>query len=180
MLGYQIKEPDISLKDDVMTLTWDELKDLIAYNANDVLGTKFLFSHPAYQSTFELKSQMLEDYPELIFADNGEYKPDTSKVKWNRLTTNSSSAQFASFSLCPYGKLSDIPTVSFNYPSEQKAKERCVPIKNILEETEKFINENLKPLAEASADKPWHDESVNIIDNLEKMLKLYGEIEKKN
>lgn len=180
MLGYQIKEPDISLKDDVTSLTWNELKDLVAYNANDVLGTKFLFNHPAYQSAFELKSQMLRDYPELIFADNGEYKPDESKVKWNRLTINSSSAQFATFSLCPYGKLSDIPTVSFNYPSEQKAKERCVPIKNILEETRKFIDENLKPLAEASADKPWHDESIDIINNLEKMLKLYGEIETKN
>lgn len=180
MLGYQIKEPDISLGDDVRTITWDELKDLIAYNANDVLGTRFLFNHDAYQSAFELKNQMLKDYPELIFADDGTYHPDKSRVKWNRLSINSSSAQLASFSLCPYGSLTDIPTVSFNYPSEQKAMERCVPIKNILQETQNFIDTNLKPLVDASADKPWHEESVDIVNNLEKMVQMYGDIEKKN
>lgn len=74
------------------------------------------------------------------------YKPDIdpASVRRDRLTIDSSSAQFATKALCPYGHLHDIETVSFLYPSEKKSKELGIPRVNVLEEAKKFFYEKFQ------------------------------------
>lgn len=145
MLGYQILESD-KLKPTQNTLTTlDEILDLIAYNVSDIVNLKMLFYHPTYQAQFELKLGLLHTYPELIYEQQEDvYAPDIrpEKVRKDRLYIDSSSAQFATKALCPYGHIKDIKTVSFNYPDERKAVELGIPQVNVLEETKKFF-ENL-------------------------------------
>lgn len=142
MLGYQILESD-KLKQDMDTIeNTNQLLDLIAYNVSDVVNLELLFKNDTYKSAFELKKGLLERYPELVYeCKNGKYEPDIrpEKTRRDRLIIDSSSAQFSTKSLCPYGHLHDIPVVSFMYPSERKAKELGVPRVNVLEETKKFF-----------------------------------------
>lgn len=177
-----------------------KIASLIAYNVSDVVNLKNLFHDKNYVATFKLKKQMLLDYPELIFEQQEEsyeektkqfnpktkrydldavitktrklYKPDIKpdKIKRNRLTINSSSAQLAAACLCPYGKLTDEPVVSFMYPSEKKSKELGIPRVNVLDETEKFINDRLKPRVKSA-------EGQKIIDDLYRMINMYRQIE---
>lgn len=141
-LGYQILESD-KLSQNLRRIdTLDEFLELIAYNVSDVVNLKLLFEHNAYSGPFSLKKGLLERYPELIYERiEGEYKPDIKpeKVRRDRLTIDSSSAQFATKSLCPYDHLTDIPVVSFMYPSEKKAKEMGIKRLNILDESKKFF-----------------------------------------
>ena len=144
-LGYQILESDkLSIYNNIIhNIT--ELYELIAYNVSDVVNLKELFTHPYYKSQFELKKGLLIKYPELIYEQDGDtYKPkiDKQHVRKDRLTINSSSAQFATMALCPYGYLIDDEVVSFNYPSARKAKEEGIPQVNVLEETKKFFYKN--------------------------------------
>lgn len=157
MLGYQILESDKLKQSQNQNHinTKEELYDLFAYNVSDVVNLHKLFYHKSYYSKFELKKNMLETYPELVYEQSREtevqangtvtrvYRPDTNpttrKVRRDRLTIDSSSAQFATKCLCPYGHLDDIETVSFMYPSENKAKELGIPRVNVLEETKKFF-----------------------------------------
>lgn len=142
MLGYQILESD-KLKQNMDTIeNVGQLLDLIAYNVSDVVNLELLAKHDAYMSAFELKKGLLERYPELVYeCVPNKYEPNIkpSKTRRDRLTINSSSAQFATKSLCPYGHLHDIPVVSFMYPSERKAKELGVSRVNVLDETKKFF-----------------------------------------
>ena len=141
MLGYQILESD-KLKNKTTIETIDELYDLIAYNISDCVNLGMLFEHPYYQGQFVLKRGLLKTYPELIYEKKkDEYKPDIqpSKVSKWRLCIDSSSSQFAAKALCPYGHLKDIPTVSFMYPSENKAKELGITRVNVLDEAKKFF-----------------------------------------
>jgi hypothetical protein len=142
MLGYQILESDKLSQGQDHIDTTDQLYDLIAYNISDCINLKMLFGHKYYQAQFSLKRGLLKSYPEIMYQQkNGEYAPDIrpSKVRRDRLTIDSSSAQFATKSLCPYGHLTDMPVVSFMYPSEEKSKETGVPRVNILEESKKFF-----------------------------------------
>lgn len=155
MLGFQILESNKLKEGQNHINNADELYELIAYNVSDVINLHKLFYHKTYFSKFKLKRQMLQTYPELIYEQTTEvqrlangtyaqlYKPDTNiltrKVRRDRLTIDSSSAQFATKCLCPYGHLDDIETVSFMYPSENKAKELGIKRVNVLEETRKFF-----------------------------------------
>lgn len=142
MLGYQILESDKLDDTKAVIENTDQLLDLIAYNISDVVNLELLFNHNAYKSKFALKKGLLERYPELMYERiQGQYAPDVKphKTRRDRLTIDSSSAQFATKSLCPYDHLHDIPSVSFMYPSERKAKELGVPRVNVLEETKKFF-----------------------------------------
>lgn len=142
MLGWQILESGKLKTGQDMIDDADQLYDLIAYNVSDVVNLEKLFKHKVYMSSFELKRGLLHTYPELIYEKlPDEYKPDIrpEKVRKDRLTIDSSSAQFATKTLCPYGHLKDIPCVSFMYPSERKAKELGIPRVNVLEETRKFF-----------------------------------------
>lgn len=142
MLGYQIMESDKLRPGQSVIETPEQLYDLIAYNCSDVIGLRWLFQHKLYQAQFTLKRQMLNTYPELIYAKlPDKYAPDKrpAAVRNDRLCIDASSAQFASKSLCPYGSLTDIETVSFMYPSENKAKELGIPRVNVLDECRKFF-----------------------------------------
>lgn len=142
MCGLQILESDKLGPGKSKIETTDELLELIAYNVSDVVNLDQLAKNDPYSSSFELKKGLLERYPELVYEQiNGKYKPDIrpNRVRRDRLTIDSSSAQFATKSLCPYDHLHDIPVVSFMYPSERKAKELGVPRVNVLEETKKFF-----------------------------------------
>ena len=142
MLGYQILESNKLRPGQNKIETYDQLLDLFAYNCSDVINLKKLFEHKVYQSSFALKKQMLIDYPELVYMQQKEaYAPDISptSVRNDRLTIDSSSAQFSTKALCPYGHLKDYDTVSFMYPSEAKSKELGIPRVNVLEESKKFF-----------------------------------------
>lgn len=142
MLGFQIKESSKLTSNQTIIYTLEELYDLIAYNVSDVVNEKALFHHRVYYGQFELKRGQLQEYPELIYKEKGNsYKPDISpnSVREDRLWISSSSAQFATKVLCPYGHITDIPTVSFMYPHpEQAAKLGITPV-NVLEESKKFF-----------------------------------------
>lgn len=147
MLGYQILESDKLAQGASHIDNADQLYDLIAYNISDCINLEKLFLHKTYQSQFALKKGLLQTYPELIYEKlPNEYKPDKKpeRVRRDRLTIDSSSAQFATKSLCPYGHLTDIPVVSFMYPSERIAKELGIKRVNVLEESKKFFYKNFK------------------------------------
>ena len=156
MLGFQILESD-KLSNDAHINNAEEFYELIAYNCSDCINLGKLFDHKQYKSGFNLKKGLLKKYPELVYEKlPNEYKPDIrpNKVRRDRLTIDSSSAQFSTKSLCPYGHLTDIPAVSFLYPSEKKAKELGIPQVNVLEEAKKFFYANFKnPEVRAEFDK---------------------------
>ena len=140
MLGFQILESEKLTADKTHIDNDDEFFDLIAYNCSDIVNLKGLFYHKRYISQFELKKGLLKEYPELIYAEKDHtYRPNMSCVRRDRLTIDASSAQFATKSLCPYGHLKDIETVSFLYPAKQKAEELGIPQVNVLEEARKFF-----------------------------------------
>lgn len=206
MLGCQILEPEEDLSDRKkreMTRTIEGICNLIAYNASDVLNLRTLFHHNVYASAFELKKQMLVDYPDLIYKQKTVYGPGVIKtwdpvqrkmveqksdkvktelyepgispdnVRPRRHTINSSSAQLAACCLAPYSNLTDDPCVSFMYPSAKKAKERGIPQRNILEDTENFINDRLVPIANGPEGKA-------IITKLRSVINMYRQIEGKD
>ena len=145
MMGHQILESDKLSGDKTAIETIDELFDLIAYNVSDVVNLAELFHEYAYTSAFTLKKGLLKTYPELIYRKkDDEYAPDVTpdKVRNDRLTIDSSSAQFATRTLCPYDHLTDIPTVSFDYPAQDIADKLGIPRLNVLEETKKFFYAN--------------------------------------
>lgn len=148
MLGHQIKESDKLVLNQNIIKTQDELFDLFAYNTSDVVNLPYLLEHKAYKSSFINKKGLLRDYPELIYEKKQtEYAPDIrpDRVRWNRMNIDSSSAQVTTACLCPYGHLTDIPVVSFNYPSENKAKEFGIPRVNVLDECKKFMETTYPP-----------------------------------
>lgn len=141
-IGAQILESDkLSGTGENITVTSvDELADLLAYNASDVINLETLFEHPFYQGQFELKRGLMKRYPELIYdrdidatgtydypihggkqtvkrLKSAEPVVDKHHVRRDRLKIDSRSAQFATKALCPYTPLNDIDAVSFSYPS---------------------------------------------------------------
>lgn len=179
MLGDKIMEPniDLSQKNGQSLLSDFELvKNIFAYNVSDVIRLPHLFQHKVYRAKFILKRQMLKTYPELVFNNNGQYKPDMKTLRYNRLTINSTSAQLAAGSLCPYGALGDTNCVSFNYPAEKKAEELGITVTNVLQDTIDFIETRMRPLAMKSKDP----RSMEIISSLYKVIDMYGSMEGKD
>ena len=170
MLGGQILESDKLSQDKNTLYSQEELIDLIAYNASDCINLKLvLFDHSVYQGQFSLKKKLLHDYPELIYEQlPDKYAPNISPyhVRRDRLYVDSSSAQLATKALCPYGHLTDIPVVSFMYPSEQKSKELGIPRVNVLEECRKFFYSKFPQQA--------------LRDQFDKIYKFYKSIEGRN
>lgn len=147
-IGAQILESDkLSGTGENITVTsTDELADLLAYNASDVINLETLFEHPFYQGQFELKRGLMKRYPELIYdrdidatgtydypihggkttvkrLKSAEPIVDKHHVRRDRIKIDSRSAQFATKALCPYTPLNDIDTVSFSYPSIEHVKD---------------------------------------------------------
>ena len=158
MLGHQILEPSLSNWNTPIK-TEKELFNLIAYNVSDVVNLQLLFNHKDYTTAFNLKKSQLETYPELVYEKKiDEYAPDIcpTKVREYRLNIDSTSAQFASNTLCPYGNLTDIETVSFVYPHPTVAKELGIESVNVLEESKKFFYDNIScPKARKCFDKVY-------------------------
>ena len=158
-LGRQIRESDKLGAHNATVRTLHDLYDLLAYNVSDVVGLAHVFEHPTYSSNFDLKQGLLEEYPETIYNQSrGSYSPNVhpKSVRWGRLTPDSTSAKFVGLILSPYGKLADIETVSFLYPSERVAKERGVPRVNVLDQCREFFYENISdPEARAGFDEVY-------------------------
>lgn len=169
MLGHQIKESDkLAIGCDTIE-SIDQLMDLIAYNVSDCVNLYELFNDGFYQGQFVLKKALLNRYPELIYEKQQHaYAPDIRPecVRKDRLFIDSSSAQLATKSLCPYGHLPDIPVVSFMYPSEQKAKELNIPRVNVLDEARKFFFSNFS--------------QQHVRDEFDRIYNYYKSIEGKN
>lgn len=176
LLGYQILESDKLDTNSSYINTTDELIDLIAYNVSDVINLKELNNHPFYKSQFQLKKGLLDTYKELVYErkNKDEYVPDVrpERVRKDRLFIDSRSAQFATKTLCPYEHLSDLKTVSFNYPHEDKVKElqaQGINIKqvNVLDECKAFVEENFK-------------QHPHVIKHFDNIYRYYKSIEGKN
>lgn len=170
MLGGQILESDKLKPGQNVIENLDQLCDLIAYNVSDVVNLKlFVFDHPVYQGQFGLKKGLLSTYPELIYEKKPDsYEPNISPytVRRDRLFVDSSSAQLATKSLCPYGHLTDIPVVSYLYPSERKAAELGIQRVNVLDELKRFFYAKF-PQPEIRAE-------------FDKIYKYYKQLEGKN
>ena len=150
-MGYQILESDKLRPGQNHIESEDQLVDLIAYNVSDVVNLKKLNEEKTYVSSFTLKRQLLKTYPELVYECKSDgYGPDIrpTRVRNDRMTIDSSSAQMATKSLCPYGHLEDYDVVSFMYPSEEKAKKYNIPRVNVLEESKKFFYQNFSQFPE--------------------------------
>lgn len=143
----------------------DEVCELIAYLASDVIQLHELMTNKIYISSFELRDAVLRDYPELIYRKaqgNGpeNYVPMTAdpknvRNKWpdDRLYRDSTSAQLTTASLFPYSKVDDFKTVSYMYPAQkvvdqlnekykddiEKGLRKPVRRVNVLDETKTFI-----------------------------------------
>lgn len=169
MLGYQILESD-KIRDDSAIENMDQMLDLIAYNVSDIVNLELLFYTDTYHAPFELKKGLLDTYKELIYGPKSvlfkrrnftmpaakagtfseehhaydQYAPCISPkhVRSDRLNIDDTSASFATLTLCPYGKLTDIEYVSFLYPDAEEAKALHVKQVDVLEETKKFVEEN--------------------------------------
>lgn len=155
-LGRQILESNKLEGHNAEVHTLEDLYELLAYNVSDTIGLKHVFRHPTYSSGFDLKKSLLDEYPETIYERSkitGKPDVDPSKVRFNRLTPDTTSAKLVAMILSPYGSLSDIPSVSFMYPSERVAKERGIQRVNVLEECRKFFYESISdPIARAQFD----------------------------
>lgn len=151
MLGYQILESDKLSGPGARVDNLDEFFELVSYNISDSVGTAYLFAHPAYSGSFDLRAGLLRTYPETVFDHTGNYRTpdlDTSKVlAWPRprLTVDTSSAQFAGRILAPYrdladipGHVADLPVVSFRYP-DPLCHDHPEPGENVLTATRDFF-----------------------------------------
>ena len=144
-LGHQILEADLS--DEATSLSAHDIDELVAYNVSDVINLEKLLDHDYYQSQFELKRNLLATYPELIYEKKrGSYEPDIrpEAVRKDRLSIDSTSAQFATNVLCPYGHISDIKGVSFDYPHPEEAKRFDIQPVNVLEDTKRYVDTHIK------------------------------------
>jgi hypothetical protein len=185
MLGYQILESEKLDDRASFVKNIDEVAELIAYNASDVINLELLFYNDAYKAQFDLKRELLNTYKEIVYeakndSFNGknavmpsekegnydedhhayeDYAPNVSpnSVRGDRLFIDSSSAQLATRVLCPYGQLKDMPTVQYIYPEEHEAKRLGIKSVDVLEETKQWIDTNLSGDKFAKARKEFQD-----------------------
>ena len=147
MLGFQILESD-RLSNKTTIETMDDLIELIAYNVSDVVNLAHLADHPTYSGGFDLKHALMVDYPETVYdaVRGSKSKPDCqpSRVRYDRLTPDSTSAKFVARVLAPYERLKDIKTVSFMYPSKQRAQELGIEQFDVLELAKTFFYESIE------------------------------------
>ena len=170
MLGLQILESD-KLSNDSTLATTDQLLDLIAYNVSDCVGLAGLFAHPVYSGGFDLKLGLLNQYPQTRYSDFHDSNP--TKVAYDRLRIDSSSAQFVAKILSPEGALSDIKTVSFDYPHPDLCADGQKPV-NVLTEAKAFFESKVAPDRDSNPDQMAAYESFMNVYN------FYKDIEGKN
>lgn len=103
-LGYQIEEPDeVDLSSD-NDLTKDQITNLLAYNASDVLVTTLIYHTKAYQDVLDVREGLINRF------DKDRFK--------GRLNVNSTSAQFVENVIAPEesDKLVDQEDINYFYP----------------------------------------------------------------
>lgn len=142
LLGRQIVEPKVAMRNGAVIKTKEEFIDLICYNVSDVINLPFVFKDGSYYSGFQTKTLMLKEYPELIFQQKKDSQdPDKfGKVRTDRLKADDTSAKFSATSLFPYSKAEDISCISYLFPSEEIAEEYGIEQIDVLE----FCNEQFK------------------------------------
>lgn len=163
-LGRQILTSEL-IKNDTKIKKEQDMLDLFAYNASDVINLKYILEHPIVKSNLVVKQTLEEDYPEIVYEKKeNEYKPNISPttVKKKRLIADDTSAKFATDIIAPYHRLKDIPYVSYMYPHIDKCKKGQKP-QNILELCKKFFYDNIK---NANARKEF-DRIYNLYKQLE-------------
>lgn len=161
LLGHQILESDRLSGDDARVDTDQDVLDLIAYNVSDVVGTRLLAEDPVYSGSFDLRAGLLSTYPETVFDHDGTFRQPSTQMRKDRLTINTSSAQFAARILAPYRPLRDVPdaigdmpVVSYLYPDAAVAAQTGQKQVNVLDESKKFFYDNITdPEARAAFDE---------------------------
>lgn len=171
--SLQVKESDKLSGNETKLKSIEEFADLLAYNISDVVNTKVLFEDPAYQDTFFLHEDLLEDFPELTydrqFPKNyyqGNDRDDANtgfraidNLKYSRLTTDTTSAKFVTMVIAPYAPLEDDKVLDYMYPDADILKE-------INESGDYNVN-----------GKPLHTKPFDVLENtkqwIERMDKKY-------
>lgn len=161
-LGLTIKEDDTSVNPVIKTK--QDLINLFVYNASDVVCLRSVLEHSAYAIPYDLHTQLLERYPQVIYKDKGDKitpNVNPSSVRYNRLTIDSTSAKFVEFIVAPYEPLTDNPVVSFMYPSKTTIKrlkrERGIDVKqfDVLEYANDWYHEHVTNDPNQQAYKDW-------------------------
>ena len=156
MMGMDIFEDD-AVKGDRPVTDPEEIADLFAYNCSDDVKLAKLFRHKAFKAQFELKTALMDDYPDIIYKK--DERTGNLDVRVNRMKADDTSAKFAQRVLCPDGWLPDIPTVSFEYPKDSG--------RNILKETREWAEKHL-------------GQFPHVMSQLNAVFDWYGAIEGKN
>lgn len=174
MLGLKILESNLLVQNKKTIDNKAEFWDLVSYNVSDVVKLEKLFNHKAYKSAFDLKRGLMNTYPELVYnRQSTKYAPNIApeQTRRDRMTIDSSSAQFATKSLCPYNHLTDFEFVSFDYPHPTIAKKLNLTTTNVLEDCKDFFYKQF------SKNTTAHIEARAAFD---KVYKFYKTIEGKN
>lgn len=104
--GYQIEEPesvDLSSNDDLKP---EQMVNLLAYNASDVLVTMLIYQDSSYQDPEMTREDLLATFDADLFH--------------GRLTINSTSAQFVELIIAPDKPLEDQTEIDLFYPVHGK------------------------------------------------------------
>lgn len=150
------------------------LKNEILWHVTKVINIYRIASEKHCIQNLNLKQKILFNHPELVYMEKeNSYEPDNGKIRPDRLTINSTAAQFAEKLLCPYGKLNDIKSVSYMYPSEEKAISTGITRRNVLEETRNYIKEVMEPMA-------CSEDGIGIIKKLYEVMDYYESLENIN
>ncbi len=180
ILGYQMNHFDITITGQEEQEETGRLCKILEGVVSETENLKNLFHDKNYIMTLKLKRQLIADYPELIYEKQSgsgkeNYKPDigAKRIRYDRMTVNSTSAQIVSNCLCPYGTLKDIDAVSFLYPSKDKANQLGVPQVNVLDEIYRFIKEEMRPLVK-------DEQGRDILLKLKEMVDMFCSIEGRN
>lgn len=182
MLGHQILESEKLSGPTARLDSLEDFFDLVAYNISDTVGTALLFNDNTYSGSFDLRAGLLRTFPETVFDHAGDFRTpvlDTDHVlKWPRprLTTDTSSAQFAARILAPYrdlraipGHIADLPVVSFRYPDPLGHNGATIgSATNVLTATRDFFFETVP--TDTTAGRAAHDA-------FEKVYRYYRRIE---
>lgn len=127
-----------------------DVENLVAYNASDVINLQYIFENGAYRAPFDNKGMILDEYPETVFDDptlEGDALTDPSNIRNDRLRVDSTSQQIISTALCPNRRnpLLDNEKVELTYPHPITSKETGIKPRDILEESSRFFYTQVLP-----------------------------------
>lgn len=181
MLGYQILES--SHLDAGSDLLQDaaEVRELIAYNASDVRVTKKVFDDPNFSGKFEVKSELLETYPDLVYQSYDNGARDPRNVRPKRLYRDSTNQQLTAKTLCPDGELEDYRILSYMYPDETNATAGNPP-SDALDDTIAFFERTVASFESLPGEDPAEVEGrrTRALGTLGHVFRMYARLRGKN